>query len=327
MRRILGYVLVRETNEGIPNLVVSAFDGGLAADGIREQAPLAEVVQKLGRRIASVLTDRAGRFALPAEDLDFTGNEPRPDLVLGVFAPEDVTNPHFPYPAPPDRRTLYLSIVPRVDAGAEEAFVIRILQSEADRIHMDPHAERLADAQETAWRFNDTLMKRTSARNANERSKAETRRAKAIAKTKDLSAVPPNLRGHELLVIGKTALEKQREPLQYKVVNDALDRMATPRYSQRMRLYLSEQELKDLKLTDENGQMAKEVDSAAVLQAVRARLGVDLVRVRGMNNPSPDELEARYLRPDARPVVEPEAGPVVADAGPVVGPDAGPVVE
>src|SRR5947207_2756444 len=111
MRQIVGYVLIKETNAGVPNLVVTAYDGDIAVEDLQKHRPTAVMMQKLGRRISSVLTGSDGRFVLTAEDLAFTGNEPRPDLAVVIYAPEDVQDPQHPYPAPPERRVLYMSVV------------------------------------------------------------------------------------------------------------------------------------------------------------------------------------------------------------------------
>jgi hypothetical protein len=142
MRQIFGYVLAKETNQGVPNLVVTAYDSGGAVDSLRNRARTAEVMSKLGKRIGSVLTDD-GKFLLSSEDLEFPGNEPRPDLVVAVFAPEDIYDAKIPYPHPPEERILYMSLMARDDAGAQEAFVIRLLQSQLDR-HQIGNAHRLA---------------------------------------------------------------------------------------------------------------------------------------------------------------------------------------
>lgn len=298
MRRVFGLVLVKETNAGVPNLVVTAYDGGVASESIREKVPTAEVVRRLGRRISSVLTDKNGAFALPTQDLEFPGNEPRPDLALVVFAPEDVGDPLHPFPAPPEERVLYMSIIARVDAGAEEAYVIRLLQSEVDKIQVDVPAERLANALEGGWRFRDILTKRMATRNAQERRKSEDTRKLVLEKTKRLSGVPLSLRNHELLVVGKTALEENRETLQSKVVDEGLTRMARSRQQPTMRLYLGPGDLKDLDLKVQNGELSGTVDSENLAAKVRSLMGgVDLIRIRGMNNPTPEELEAKYLGP------------------------------
>src|SRR5262245_14963629 len=100
MKTISGYVLVKETNIGIPNLVVEASDSETTIQDIRERGISSQLMQQLGKRIGSVLSDWNGLFTLSTEALDFPGNEPRPDLLIIVFAPEDVQDIHQPYPLP-----------------------------------------------------------------------------------------------------------------------------------------------------------------------------------------------------------------------------------
>src|SRR5262249_44656902 len=123
MNKLTGYVLVKETNVGIPNLVVAVFDSERTlASSSGEKGTFS--FSDCGKRIGSVLTDRDGRFSLQREGLEFQGNEARPDLVLVVFAPEDVGDPDHPVPLPPAKRVLYVSAAPLTDAGGEEAIVI-----------------------------------------------------------------------------------------------------------------------------------------------------------------------------------------------------------
>src|SRR6266508_3896534 len=138
MKQISGYVLVKETNSGVPNLVVTAYDSKkpiqeiIAGDANRRNLTLKD----LGKRIGSVLTDQDGKFILKSEDLEFPGNESRPDLLIIIFALEDIQKMNEPYPLPPEERVLYISTVPRADAGAEKAFVIRLLQAQLDHFHI-----------------------------------------------------------------------------------------------------------------------------------------------------------------------------------------------
>src|SRR5258707_402304 len=124
MQRIHGYVLVKETNSGVPNLVVAAFDSDVAIRDLVTDHPRTNVftpqfMDKLGKRIGSVLTESDGRFNLNREELHFEGVESRPDLLLIVFAPEDILDAKRPFVLPPEQRILYISSVPRADAGAE----------------------------------------------------------------------------------------------------------------------------------------------------------------------------------------------------------------
>lgn len=184
MRRIYGKVLVKESNVGVPDLVVAAYDserelqeiiaGQMAVppppvppitlqrppgdlpryltelppqsqpDVLVPPSPPAaqnstdpldlgissDFFKQLGKRIGSVLTDQNGSFTFDLDELHFQGNEERPDLVIVVFAPEDVHQMTRPYPWPPEKRILYMSTVPRKDSGAEETYIIRLIQDQ-----------------------------------------------------------------------------------------------------------------------------------------------------------------------------------------------------
>jgi hypothetical protein len=190
VKKISGQVLVKESNIGIPNLVVAAYDSDTdlysvlaelaktpprASDappappaapdtpsvlmprvdtgGPAAPAPVSPPVvpvsidaeaarlpptpgippgllRHLGKRLGSVLTDQNGVFVFSLDELRFQGNEERPDLMIVVFAPEDIYDGTRPYPWLPERRILYISSIPREDSGAEETYVIRLLQAQ-----------------------------------------------------------------------------------------------------------------------------------------------------------------------------------------------------
>jgi hypothetical protein len=79
MKRISGCVLATDTNSGIPNLIVTAYDSEKSIrdilGGERLQGALS--VTDLGKRIGSVLTDQTRSFVLEGEDLEFPGNPRR----------------------------------------------------------------------------------------------------------------------------------------------------------------------------------------------------------------------------------------------------------
>ena len=137
MFRSFGNITVKETGEGIPNLVVAVFDTDqVQLDLDHVGAPTSEG----GRadRIGSVLTDANGRFELTFEKADFqlSDQEERPDLMLVVFAPEDSRSANEPSPLAPQERVLHVSRVPRQDAGRTEAYAIRLLKAQLDRFEI-----------------------------------------------------------------------------------------------------------------------------------------------------------------------------------------------
>jgi hypothetical protein len=327
MRQITGYVLIRETSAGIPNLVVKAFDSGGAPDVLRKHAPTVDVMKQLGRPISSVFTNEEGRFSFSTEDLEFPGNEPRPDLIVVVFAPEDILDPTHPYPKNPEEQVLYMSIVPRIDAGAQEAFVIRLSREVVSGRGIDTEENRFASALDQHWNARDIISESLNARNKVELKRKAAARKEAVERTKNLHAVPLALRGHELLVVGKASLSRtvkvsgvavtKAEQLQQKVVEDglkALDKglkaLDKSESKPSMRLYLSNDDLAYLKLKLRNGVLSgKPTYQLLKSKALSLLNGVDLVRVRGMNNPSPDVLEARYLSPAPQPKTSSPANP------------------
>jgi hypothetical protein len=307
MRQIVGCVLVKGTNAPVPNLVVTAFDAGGAPHVIREKGPTAEVMRHLGRRISSTLTAADGRFTFPAEDLDFPGNEPRPDLVAVVFAPEDVDNPSLPYPKPPEDRVLYLSAIPRIDAGARETFVIRLSRAVVANLQLEADVNHEANSLDHSWRARDAIAESLKNRQKADMERRVAARRAAVELTKNLQAVPRALRNNRFLVVGKAALNAKVEVMrgtsvtklaevQHAAIDEGLADLDKRGYKPTMRLYLNEGDLKDLNLEMKDGVVSGNLDNAAVAQKLLALTGgVDLVRRRGLNNPSPDELEMKYL--------------------------------
>lgn len=296
MRQILGYVMCKELPAAVPNLVVRAYDGALPlGDGTSRSRNLSDL-RALGRPIASVLTDTTGKFVFPIEDTEFSGNEPRPDLTIAVFAPEDVLDPNNPVPAPPEQRLLYISTRPRTDAGAEEVFYIRLLQAQLEKFQLTTGADQLARSIEGGWRLRDLVTSRLAKRNSDERKKSEARQKLAKERTKNLSAVPRELRNSKLLVIGKSALEKNRAKLQQSALEAGLNRMATADYRPTLHLQLKREELPDIGLELSNGKLRGKVNTAALLVKVRELNGGSVLMRRGDPNTVPPEvLEAKYL--------------------------------
>lgn len=317
MKQISGYVLVKETNSGVPNLVVTAYDSEksiqeiVASRGNERGFSLRDV----GKRIGSVLTDQDGKFVLKSEDLEFQGNESRPDLLIVIFAPEDIQNMEEPYPLPPGQRVLYISTVPREDAGAEEAFFIRLLQAQLDHFRIsvvtatgenETDRDRLANAIENTRILGDRLREKLKPRLREEQKKSEEFRRIAQAKVRNLSAIPlylrdGALRDNQLFINGKKDLADNLEAKQEQAVTDGLERFQTR--NPLIRLTLTTEDLKGLGLEEDRGKIIGKVDSDKLTEKVRSLTkGFDLVRLRGFNNPSPEELEQKYLVGKPAPV-------------------------
>jgi hypothetical protein len=312
MKKISGYVLLNETNSGIPNLMVTAYD---SEKSIRELVGGRSNMEglslgDLGKRIGSVLTDPNGGFTLEGEDLEFQGNESRPDLLIIIFAPEDVQDLSAPFPLPPEERILYISSVPREDAGAEEAFVIRLLPEQLDYFHltanrstnensMDDH--RFATSIEDAWSFRDRLRDRLSPRLREEQEKSEALQSYAHKKVKNLSAIPKYLKNSDnglanniLLINGKRDLADNLKSKQDQVLESGLERLRTRNTV--IHLRLTENELRELGLDIAHNEIVGNIDPKELTEKVRTKInGFDLVRKRGLNNPSPEDLIKKYF--------------------------------
>jgi hypothetical protein len=310
MKQISGNVLVKETNTGVPNLVVTAYDSEKSIQEIIADDPEKKdlALEGLGKRIGSVLTDQDGKFILKSEDLEFQGNESRPDLLIIIFAPEDIQTIDKPYPLPPKERILYISTVPREDAGAEEAFVIRLLQVQLDHFHIsavssaresETDSVRLSTAIESTWNLTDNLREKLKPRLLEEQKKFEKFKEMAQEKVKDLSGIPLYLRDGEfrnnhLLINGKKDLTEKLKAKQDQAIENGLERFQTRQPI--LHLTLTKKDFKDLGLREKDGEIIGEVDSEKLNEKIGSLIkGFDLVRLRGLNNPSPEELEQKYL--------------------------------
>src|SRR5262249_8553529 len=145
---------------------------------------------------------------------------------------------------------------------------------------------------------------------------AAKRRKAAHIFTKHLSAIPRHLRddyktgkknplqNNDLLIAQKADLPAKLATLQHKAVEDGLGRLATAKRKPRLRLHLSPTELTDLglKRTPKTGKVTGKVLPKALAKLLASNApGSGLKRVRGIDNPSVDELVRRYLGAGAPP--------------------------
>ncbi len=284
MRKVHGYVLAKQTNEGIANLVVAAFYSELTivalAKHLRDGAVDEEIWVKFGERIGSVLTDASGRFELHAQDDE---HETR-SLVLVVFAPEDVADVDNPVPLPPEKRILYASGLPR-RAGAEEAYVIRLLQAQLDRFAiavgnatpakpgMDVASSRLSDSIEQAFAFRENLTTLLKPRMTVQIEAAKQTRDAAKVKLQTLSGIPADNRAHPQRL---TDPAKLTDLLRTTIGSGVTTLNAN---AGEMTLTLDDDDLAALGLTaDASGNISGDVDPLAVATLIKSKVGgVDLV--------------------------------------------------
>jgi hypothetical protein len=314
MKRIWGRVLVKESQLGVPNLVVAAFDcdrfqptagavepppGVAPASGEALAMPLTleargvprETIEQVGTRIGSVLTDRDGNFSFDLQPGD--SGIVRPDLVLVVFAPEDSQGINQPLPLPPERRVLSISRVPRSDAGETEAYLIRLLQAQLDAYRIpsgapDP-ARRDAPADvaqfftsvQQGWLFRDKAREVLSARMTADLKRTTDLKLEAASKLSNLSAVRSDLRDHPYRLTPKRTLAS----VQRTAAQDGLDRIAkTGAYKGMLRLKVGRGDLEKLGLKlDASGMVSGKTSVAALLSRMASTAGsTDLVRAHGL---------------------------------------------
>ena len=128
--RISGRVVVRESGEGVENLIVAMFSaGGSAPSDVRDPSL---ILRQVGRRLGSGATDYEGRFGLEiGPDRESAALE----LLLVVFPPDESESIEQPFAtSPAEKRPLFFTRLPRVTNGAEEAYVIRIPARELESV-------------------------------------------------------------------------------------------------------------------------------------------------------------------------------------------------
>jgi hypothetical protein len=312
MRRLSGRVVVKETNSGIADLVVAAYDANLESAEAVLDAIESKGRDNFGRRITSVITDGQGAFCISGDDLQFSGNESRPNLLLVVFAPEDVQSAAKPFPLRPDKRILYISSVPRSDAGAEEAFVIRLLQEQLQRFSIlqgDSPSKSNAGANLLQSATDQTVALRTSVQEKigpylrREQQRIDRIRRTATEKTQSLSGIPMHLRDGQLrnnkyLITHHTELAAKLKPLQDQAITDGVKRIK--KVAATLRLSLTLPELRKLGVREQDGKLVGKISANNLVAKTRALMGgPDLVRQSTPSNALADQLERKYLLPQA----------------------------
>jgi len=309
MRKIHGRILVKETNAPIPNLVVAAFDSELRLPNIKDGGKdnfriTAQFIQQLGKRIGSVITDKLGNFLLGHTDLQFEGVESRPDLILVVFAPEDTLDDLHPFPLPPEKRVLYISTVPRDDAGSEEAYMIRLRQKQLEKFQIaigvisaenETDSLQLLNAIERSYALTDKMQEKLSPRIRFHLEKATELKKEVKEKFSNFSTLRSSLRDHPLFISDKKSLPQVHKT----VINDGLSRLKD--YQGSLQLSLTTEQLKSIGLeTSDNGKIKGEVKSAALLELMKKLStesgDLDLIRVREAGDKSAEELWNKYTK-------------------------------
>jgi hypothetical protein len=192
MSQVSGKVLLKG-GPGISDVLVEIYnlDPGVGSDpspgrdglvDVSERSSAPSAVGPGARRLGSVLTERGGRFALDYDTAACNGGLDgcRPDLLLIVRAPEEMSDS--------DGGILHISRDIRHDAGATEAYIIRIpLQTLTDAGVPAPTAVEFDDEEPGAviQKVSQTVFRQATIRQemqniAAERIAAERERAAHI---------------------------------------------------------------------------------------------------------------------------------------------------
>jgi hypothetical protein len=244
---------------------------------------------------------------MAGDDFGIPGHESRPNLLVAVFAPEDVQSASHPFPLPPEKRILYVSAAPRMAAGIQEAFVIRLLQEQIDQFGIsqpngtptsDVSVSRLHSATTQAIALRDGVRKKLGPSLRAEQQQAHRIRKIAAEKVKSMSAIPLHLRDGKLqnnkfLLFHRSELPTRLKVVQDEAIADGLKRIR--KVTPTLRLRLSAQDLKDLGLRDGKEQ---KIDTKKLLAKTKELLGgADIVRRSIPSNALADSLQTRYLSP------------------------------
>lgn len=131
--RVFGRVTIRETGQPLADLMVTVLDADSQTPGKPVAPPTDQAsFAATGDWLGTAVTDHLGRFELSFDTMAFQdANETRPDLLIAVLAPltsdGSGTSPRSPW-----ERLLHFTTYPRVSAGHEEGFTIRLRQDQVE---------------------------------------------------------------------------------------------------------------------------------------------------------------------------------------------------
>jgi hypothetical protein len=294
MKRIYGRVLVKETNIGIPDLLVAVYDVDLGgAEPKQRELALHEQAafhHALPNRLGSVLTDERGNFDLPFDEtlIKHYGTDRVPDLVLAIFAPEDSDGPTEPRPLPEAKRLLHLSRAPRFNAGMVEAWIVRIAKKDLDAfaipisastgVAAEADVAKYATAVTRQWKVKDEIKAQLGTQLRARAKLRDIAQNKAKVVFKKLRAVSPALKGSPYLV----GPDRTTEDAHAAAIDAGMKRIA--RHTGSLTLNLTSNDVTTLGLTT---QPSGEISGSVAPERVAARMSsgnptMDLSRVRDL---------------------------------------------
>lgn len=237
MNNISGKILLKETNVGVPDLLVSIFDldPGTRPEEViasigNPNAPIATNGQGLPVDcLGSVLTLADGSFALTYEDEEFRirNQEKRPDLFLLVLAPEEAGKDL-------KSRILFMSTQIRQNAGRIEQFLIWLTKEQLEQAGIptpstenqsqdepDDVIAQIKKVEEVRLKLGDGLGTINSMRISSiQQHKSDFEQKIKPQLAQDLSGVSPKLAGSDTFIsAGQSVAQKNLQLMSNRIQN------------------------------------------------------------------------------------------------------------
>lgn len=250
--KIQGKISIKETGEGISNLVVHVLDVDFSK--AKQSSSSAEVKldnSLLYDSLGSVFTDEKGNFALEFSKEDFSSSSQedlRPELILHVTRPEDSDEVKSTF----ESRILYTSNPIRFKAGKIESYLIRIPEKELDKFNLNPKsAAAVIQKNVSRTERNKAIIDSKKEVNANIKLRVD----EAFANF-SFSKLPEHIQSSKYYFKeGDNLQEKQQS-----IINDKLTTLASidsDIVDKNITLSFSESELRQLNLWDETERKPK----------------------------------------------------------------------
>nr|WP_315220215.1 hypothetical protein [uncultured Flavobacterium sp.] len=244
--KIKGKVSIKETGEGISNLVVHVLD--IDFSKAKQSSTSAEVKLDntlLYDSLGSIFTDEKGNFTLEFDKDDFSSvnqEDLRPELLLHVTRPEDSDELKSSF----ESRILYTSNPIRFKAGKIESYLIRIPEKELEKFNLNPNgANAIIQKNSSKIEKNKAIIDAKKEINKIIKGKVDT----AFANF-SFSKLPEHVQNSNYYYKPGDNLEEKQQA----IINDKLTALASiniASVNKEMKLSFSESELRSLGLWDE----------------------------------------------------------------------------
>lgn len=319
--RIVGRVVAKDTRLGLADLIVVLYDldPGEAQGALKSLDDVAAYRSTAagfwaqyfpGDRLGSVLTNRDGRFSLEYGDDEFqiSNTEKRPDLTLIVLAPDEASGTTY-FGLHPLQRFLHLTLVPRLNAGRTESFVIALNAGLLDRHGLRGGARASSDKES----YRSLIDRRYQGQLA---LRAATRDHIAEMRVAAMDRTLPARRGAwrwmaspQVFMSGVRFVEPGGDPSAMVMAarSEGIESLARYQPTRAIGFHLSPSDLEWLGLPDTGGAGTFNVKVCDLLH--RKGLGTELVRMRGLLETLRETRRGQELLPARTPTTEPDTRP------------------